>query len=230
MQIGGIKRPKTETKAEREARIKREIYNRKRRWSRADEAGKRVLVAKDILLQIAARKFDPQTSKFLLIESNQLEKMEGSDSLQGCLLDNNTGCRGCAIGGAMMSMIRFNNTAIFNDTNYNNENERHLAYHKGTRVAKSADNALLSQQLKDLFGEEQLRLIEQAFERCSGVYRLKAISRYNQFSYDKLIEMDLKNDSPQWKAYMFGRAHYEDKDRLVAIMENIIKNKGTFIP
>jgi hypothetical protein len=32
------------------------------------------------------------------------------------------------------------------------------------------------------------------------------------------------------KAIRFGDQVYEDKKRLIAIMENIIENKGTFVP
>ena len=69
------------------------------------------------------------------------------------------------------------------------------------------DGDLISNGSTDIFTLEQLSLIEQAFEQGAGEFFGAA---------PKTVE--------------FGRGYRTDSSRLKAIMENIIRNKGTFIP
>lgn len=64
-------------------------------------------------------------------------------------------------------------------------------------------------QMEKYFSKEQLHLIEYAFEGGAGLYRTSEYS-------DNAME--------------FYNKHTSDKKRMVAILKNIIRNKGTFIP
>lgn len=231
MIIGGIKRPKAETKVEKAARLKREIYNRKRRWTRATDDKRRVMVAKDVLEQIAARKFEPVQRAFLIVDNRDFYKMERQDSIQGCLLDKATDCKGCAIGGAMMSMIRFNNHVFAHELDYFQDDTYSLDYTKKEDLDDCGiDGRNLSKELHALFRDSQLELIELAFEWGQGTYHNSSLSYYNSFTLEEITQMKVRRSGAMWKAYLFGRKYDNPRERLIAIMENIIANKGTFIP
>ena len=70
------------------------------------------------------------------------------------------------------------------------------------------------ESLKDIFPIEQLDLIESAFEKDLI---------FSSIISDSFIQ-EIKD------AAMFGSEYKVAKDRLVAIMENIIENNGEFIP
>jgi len=70
----------------------------------------------------------------------------------------------------------------------------------------------ITKRMKDIFTKGQMIMIESAFE--SGDFNeLRIVSQGN-------IELSIN----------FGSQYTEPKERLVAIMENIVKNKGTFKP
>lgn len=230
MQKIKIPETKVETEAEKTARLKREIHNRKRRWNRAGDDKRRVLVAKDVLDQIASYKFQPLTSAFLIVDNQNILMMSDNESIQGCLLDNKTDCKGCAIGGAMMSMIRFNNNALVGDLDYCDVRSMHLEYTKVVDMTQETVGRTISSQLHELFGESQLMLIEQAFEWCKGTYSNPRIADYNQMTFEEIIALKVRRTGKSWKAYLFGRQYEVPRDRLIAIMQNIVDNKGTFIP
>lgn len=73
------------------------------------------------------------------------------------------------------------------------------------------DRGAVEDGLKDTFSERELDLIESAFEMIVG-------------SMDGNIEYE------QWDAVRFGKQYKSDRNRLIAIMNNIIENKGRFIP
>ncbi len=63
---------------------------------------------------------------------------------------------------------------------------------------------------RELFSKTQVRLIELAFEQGTGWY--------------------CDENTAERKAVAFGEKYWDDEDRLTAIMTNIIKNDGKFIP
>jgi len=74
-----------------------------------------------------------------------------------------------------------------------------------------SDDDFIVQQLGGIFPEDQLRLMETAFEGCD-------------ISENDLGEKDII------KAKELYDLHGSDSDRLVAIMKNIIDNDGVFKP
>lgn len=74
----------------------------------------------------------------------------------------------------------------------------------------SGDDYKMKQLLRKVFTPDQLSMIECAFERYTG---------HGDAPYQDRI-----------KAAQFGRQYSDSKNRLIAIMKNIIKNKGEFKP
>lgn len=74
----------------------------------------------------------------------------------------------------------------------------------------SPGGKVFNKNLKPFFSKYQLKLIEIAFETGYGYYTPMT--------------------DTEFAAERFGHKFKEDDKRLIAIMKNIIKNKGTFIP
>ena len=66
--------------------------------------------------------------------------------------------------------------------------------------------------MKKIFTRNQLALIENAFETGRGVYKYQA------------------GEVAAEKAFLFGSKFVDEDKRMIAIMQNIIDNKGTFKP
>lgn len=115
---------------------------------------------------------------------------------------NKTGitCTGCAKGGLFTSFVGRAN---------------HFKYGE-----IEDDNQLISSEhikLLEIFSARQLSLIETAFEGSQYLeeYEGKSIS-FSQKEYDRAVDFNMD---------------YDDSDeRLIAICQNIIDNKGTFKP
>ncbi len=106
-------------------------------------------------------------------------------------------CEACAKGALFLSFIGIVN-------HYDDTNPKKFA------GINSDEMTLLSK----IFLQEQLVMIEIAFEGC-------------EFNYNRNVYLTAKVIN-KCKAYKYKFSN--DHDRLIAICKNIIKNKGTFIP
>lgn len=103
-------------------------------------------------------------------------------------------CPACALGNMLLSHVRiFDKITLYNLDEMN------------------GDRDPIMDVLTDYFSEEQLDLIECAFE--------------GEFWGNGEYDMDLVD-----KAIVFGNKYLDSKKRLRAIMLNIVKNNGTFKP
>ena len=115
---------------------------------------------------------------------------------------NQIKCECCALGATLLSTVKFANTLTISD----------LRFYSGSHGRSW-------QIFKDIFTPKQLALIEYAFEHNTYGNRIAQNVFYEYISYKK-----------QREAVDFGLKYAKEDERLVAIMENIIKNKGTFKP
>jgi hypothetical protein len=134
-------------------------------------------------------------------------------SVQETLLTKNPKCKVCGIGSLMLSAIRYNNNVNWKKCDWTDSSilDEMDYYDNGDLIHSDNDeNAYLdaSKNLNKFFSERQLRLIESAFE-------VRAFHSDNQ----QYVE-----------AEEFGQKFINDKKRLLAIMENVVENKGTFKP
>lgn len=121
-------------------------------------------------------------------------------------------CKVCAIGACFLSYVRL----------YNNVTLGQLVGGYDTIKDDFFDVEYynIDHELAKVFSQRQLCLIETAFE-CG----------YIHFRVDDEDYKDLCHDSNEFSAAIsFGEKYSVPKKRLMAIVKNIIKNNGEFIP
>jgi len=217
------------------AQIAREIATRETIFKKASLTQKRVLIAKDVIAQIKAKKIKPESGTFVQVEKvkgwmpaseaeefysaynyafNKISALEGDDAdVRQLYLENKIQqCSCCALGGMFMSCTLYNNNTTLENLGYAGDDI-------GNALYKGSEPGSLSNGLDKFFSVAQLRLIEQTFEGDNGVV--------NSGSDDETGE-EFNKFSPKSEA--FYTKYKKPKDRLIAIMQNIVKNNGTFKP
>ena len=112
-------------------------------------------------------------------------------------------CVCCALGACLISTTKFKNKLKFHDVD--------------SLCAKSDSWKLL----RGIFSPKQMNMIEYAFEASHSGSRVgeDSFGEYNKYNCNEIV-----------KCVDFGKSFPYESDRLIAIMKNIIKNKGTFKP
>lgn len=215
--------------------VAREVVKREAIFKKASPTQKRVLIAKDVIAQIKAKKIKPESGTFVMVEKvkgwmpaseaeeyyrsynyafNKISAIEGdgADVRQLYLENKIQQCSCCALGGMFMSCTLYNNNTTL-------ENLGYVGDDIGNALYKGSEPGSLSNGLDKFFSVAQLRLIEQTFEGNNGV----VIS-----GEDDETGEEFNKFSPRAEA--FYKKYKKPKDRLVAIMQNIVKNNGTFKP
>lgn len=178
-------------------------------WHLLTDAEKRVLIAKDVIIQISTNIYKPKTGAYI----NLIKTFDEDESLHDKDVKSNfekiKSCEVCALGSLILSSTKYANkvnfTDIYNSTFIRNKNIKDL--------------------LISLFSSEQLCLIEVAFEkkyqRDSDNFG-RTIANDNGYNFDIKLEEDIN------KAKFIYKNIHNHHDRMIAIMNNIIENKGTF--
>ena len=212
--------------------VRAEIERRNEIFKNATPAEKRVLIAKDVLALIKAKKITPASgtwvefytkSEYLAVEDKSFREAVFDGEIETC------DC--CALGSIMTSCTLFKNKITIGDA----MDREALSFD-----AISHDFVADKLGLQKLFGKKQLALIEIAFEQGAGFYsvdytltRIKLGDITKKEAVQELREeteiSDITLDEVE-KAYKFGSKYNDEDKRLVAIMKNIVKNKGTFNP
>jgi len=165
----------------------------------------RVRVAQDVIAQLSIARYKAVKGAYINRLCTHAESHEDvKDNFEKI-----HSCEVCGLGACLLSIVKYKNTLRFYDL-YHASNEGNFSHNWYIK------------NLLSLFSPSQLFLIELAFEKSS---RIMFMAR----SYDHFIDQHV---SPQDKgsAFVFGWKYGEDKDRLIAIMQNIIDNAGTFKP
>ncbi len=145
-----------------------------------------VSIAQDVLKLLDAQKLIAESGIYLEIEYD--EEDLNDQELQTVLNDTNVKCSVCALGSLFVAKIwKTDNLTV-----------------SGTSVM---DNNKMREELDAYFSQDQLKLIERAFEGWT----------YN-------------NDPRTAGFYSFQNNHGNSDTRLRIIMANIIANGGTFVP
>lgn len=180
--------------------IQAEIKRRNKLFKNATKPQKRVLIAKDVIQQINLGRIIPKSMSWVDFDSS---------FKQGSVRDHLLGkeeCKACALGGIFASCTLFNNETTF-------EKDRDFLEDLGFSIFdynKKPKNGMMS-----IFSKSQLKLIEFAFEEGDGWC---------------LVTDACDPAKSELSAIDFGKKFSNSKDRMVAIMENIIKNNGLFKP
>jgi len=182
-----------------------------KKFAKLDAAGKRVMIAKDILLQLDAKKLVAEQGRYVSISS--LYEFDDTQDIKANYSKIKE-CPVCALGACLMATTKFNNHLKFGDIGPT------VSYMNTSKV---------SFVLQELFSDEQLLLIECAFEGM-----ITGESSYASQTFGTNLPADEFK-----KAYDFANKFREKYSidakntstlKMEAIMNNIIQNKGTFIP
>jgi hypothetical protein len=172
-------------------------------------ADKRVAIAKDVLEQIKLKRLSALSGTYFTLSSD----LDGDKSIQANL--NKVECQACALGSMMFSHIKYNNECSIGE-------------------GFNLDSRYIKGKLHNYFDEGQLVLIETAFEQWGTNYNYDgdAEDYYvcdGAYSGDFLTDLGLNKDDLDRAGEYFDEDSFTDEEKLVKIMKNIVKNKGTFV-
>jgi hypothetical protein len=200
---------------------KKSTVAKKKPSAGSTKAQMRVTIAKDVLAQIAARRYRPQIGSWVddyklggldgyvdskFYKAHETEAQSKKSGKNNCdikvnakeYLNKVTTCSVCALGAIFMSQVNTCGDVVFSEDS-----------------ASPFDvfEDLHTSPLKKYFSVNQLMLIEGCFEGSSGAH-----------------ECDITDGDARLltEAYVF--TYKTPTPRMVAIMTNIIRNKGNFVP
>lgn len=176
-------------------------------FSKLSKPEKRVAIAKDVLSEMK-RKYIPVAGVYIhymeFIKGVEDSDMESQDIQSN--FKKIKECNVCALGACLMSATKFANKLNFCDIG---DSVEHL------------NNDKVKKLFNSLFTPLQLLMIEIAFEGNGGGDRFAV----DVFGLDKYEFIDIVNECDS-----FHQRYKNDRNRMTAIMKNIIENKGEFKP
>lgn len=182
------------------------IKQRNARFKGKTKSEKRVLIAKDVIAQIKNGKFTSECGTWVsseTLDDIRHEPYFKDEGIQKLMLSNKVDdCVCCALGAIMLSCVLFKNKVKVRD--YWEEFEYPV---------DNIENKTSKSGFHNIFSLKQSFMIESAFELGSNL------------NGKGVVSSKLKDD-----CLRFGYDYETPEKRLVAIMQNIIKNKGEFIP
>lgn len=177
-------------------------------FDKLNKSEKRVAIAKDVIKSLNSNKFSASSGTYFNLrfkeQQNFLDSEKESDNLelQTILKSEVVTCDVCAIGGIFASKVNLGNKCKVN--------VKKEYFEEGEDIDTPNDQEMV-ENLKTIFGEKELRAIEYAFE---GQDIDETFSKDEEFPNEKYED--------------FYDEYDDDTERMIAIMKNIIKNKGTF--
>lgn len=193
-----------------------QLKERNEKFNNLTNGEKAVEIARDVINSIKVKEFIPSTTYgnldwTMICHYNKVDEDDVQEFMLNELNYKKNPCKVCAMGAVMFSKIKLGNGAKLKD------------------IGESNDIAI---QLEGIFSPSQLRLMELAFEGTyNGNYK-------DKIDADEVYDYGLSGEvyKGEWlNAHKFYRKFGEEteKDRedcIIAIMENIIENNGTFKP
>lgn len=171
-------------------------------------AQKRVTIAKDVIAQVKLGKIKAQRGTYVehgVVEGNKIDS-----------------CTACALGSLFACAI--DKPALKNFV------EEEIGLESGDTDFYYDNQSEMQQALSPYFDVFQLELVESAFEQTA--------TNIDSADYEEIVT----GEDSEWritdpkirklvdKAVAFGNKFVGSKQRLIAIMQNIVTNKGTFKP
>ncbi len=212
------------------------------------KARRRVAVAKDVLKQIATKKYLSRRGMYVtatlpatdgIALGAPYDRYRAPDASLQLISKRATKCQVCALGGVFMSFARLYNEIKVNARDVTSMSNIHWERDDGTAappvpegstlvcpVGPDGNGSIYNTHLSDVFDIVQLGLIESAFE-INSTYAYGALRRSRDGSYSDTFDEDVEFCNA---AVDFGYRYKTDTGRLKGIMNNIVKNGGTFKP
>lgn len=188
--------------------LKKKTAEANAEFEAADNAGKRVIIAKDVIAALTAEAIKPTQGQYFFLpavdryDQHEIRRLIGDridTSLQD-ILPTLPPCHVCAKGALFVCTVARRNQVIADQ-----------AFGPG-----AFDAPHLSAMLGGVFGPEQLALIEAEFDGDMIDAQNDEQKRYQPVMFNEGDE-DSEDRTPP-------------RDRMIAIMQNIVDNGGTFIP
>lgn len=192
-------------------------------WSKQTKAEKRVTIAKDAIASIKAGLIKAVTGQYWknIMDFTPQNENDGSVNLQEVLCETKKSCHVCEKGALFIASVVRDNKVQMNWIGFDEKTHNRLENNSGQ-----------VNHLKKWFDELQLDMMENAFEEefvnegFDGTYKgRRTLRRYVLGKKEKLF---LKSKKFGDKYNVSGKHNVEK--RMIAILENVIKNKGTFKP
>jgi hypothetical protein len=190
--------------------VAKEIAERNKLFKQASPADKRVLIAKDVINLIESKKIIPTSGEWVSPDysnynDHDYDAMQ-KHSFQKTFLEGSVKkCECCALGSMMVSCTLFKNKVKMAQLDDGAMDYPTIQNHRSQDFMG----------FRNIFSHDQCMLIEIAFEQGKGYF----------FTPETEDPNDINS-----RAIKFGKKYRSNKSRLLAIMKNVVKNKGTFKP
>ncbi len=202
-----------------------------RPFSRLSKADQRRAICRDALAQLRAKKIIAATGRF--IQFPYTGKVTKATSLRRLLAHHEGPCETCALGSILASQVRVNGDCTLGQQRFD-ETCGTMRIHPLRANQPIGKGGLFSAFIKRYFDADQLQLIEIAFERGRGAFRVCGIfGTWDERRYaDTAAVSNLAITAEQTQAAVaFGEAYESDLNRLRAILKKIIRSKeAVFVP
>ena len=205
------------------AQISRIKKNNARRIKRANEkfakltpAQKRVAIAKDVLLQMEVGFIKPTSGVWADFPKN-LPEDKPNTQLQSFLETQNS-CKACGLGSLFVCAVKLFDNLKVGEVIENTKKDVDIL--DGEMFTDGVSFRTIFSYLKKFFSKDQLKMIECAFEEDNGYFSHQHSSEAITLGgrYFNNINIMLENFDEELSTKM----------KLKLIMQNIIKNNGTF--
>lgn len=188
----------------------------------ATKKERRIAVLKDAIKQIKAQKIiaDPGS----VVNLPTTIKWGNSIDLQGSLKDvfknksKDQYCSCCARGALLVSTVHKENDFTLDEMN--------------NCYGSYGSDRVTDKRLLRLFSEEQLALMENAFEYRHQQYdsEEEAVEMGDPLDWYYGINYGIISNKKALKSLEFGKKYEDDTARLLAIFKNAVRNDGIFKP
>lgn len=182
------------------------VEERNEQFEKLSVTKRRIVIAKDVLNQMRTGFLVPKSG--IYVRSNELSKASNDDLELKEVFDKDKRCIACGIGSLFVCSVKLFNKLKLADVATN--------YSMFSPFEISKEN--IHQYLKEYFSEFELDKIEAAFEKTDSLYNR---SIYTKGKITTITNASKYFDTP-------AGSNLNGKQRLKAIMNNIIKNNGIF--
>jgi hypothetical protein len=190
------------------------IQKRNKQFTRATPAQKRVMIAKEAISLIEAKKLIPQGGHYVTFDGKDtsgdygwigwIERFSRNDLKTG-FKNETLSCQVCQIGQAIVA-----GTILFNKIK--------------VPTIRGANPEIAAGFVQRWFTPKTIILMECAFEDSLGSQQME--EQYQEDGYgDKITSY-----AEQERAHNFGQRYDYEDDRSIAIWKNVIENNGEFVP
>jgi hypothetical protein len=192
-------------------KLARSIERKNKAFDAMEPRAKRVAIARDVIENLKSKKLVARAGSYLMVRDGEEFGQPYFNNFYGDDGSNKNGsfqetlnsipqCQVCAKGAIFACTVMRRNQVKNNQVPYND--------------CYNWTGDSLFELLGNIFSPMQLRLIEVEFEREDIEWQNHMISGADKIK--PLMQLDERFDT--------------DEDRLIAIMKNIIRNRGTFRP